>query len=80
MFLLGGGALYEVLPCRQVKSDRMAPQNETVSNFEEKEGHDVGPPPFATTAEAGSKSWGNAAAALGRRQPPKPEYPDGISS
>jgi len=51
----------------------MAPQNETVSNFEEKEGHDAGPPPFATTAEAGSKSWGNAAAALGRRRLPKPE-------
>lgn len=28
MFLLGGGALYEFLPCRQVKSDHMAPQNE----------------------------------------------------
>ena len=51
-----------------------------MSNFEEKEGHDVGPPPFATTAEAGPKSWANVAAALGRRQLPKPEYPDVMSA
>ena len=80
MFRLGGGALYEFLPCRQVKSDRMDPQNETLSNFERKEGHDVGPPPFATIAEVGPNSWANVAAALGRRQQPKPEYPDVISS